>query len=69
MSDEPKLGPAPSPAVPLMAPEKARDIARGLKGLADAYADAQMQRQAAAALRDSEWWLRYALTLEATSKG
>jgi hypothetical protein len=61
MSDRPSL-------IPLMTPEKARDIARAHKWLADSYAESDMRRQSAAALRESEWWLAYALTLEATRK-
>jgi hypothetical protein len=61
MSDQPFL-------IPFMTPDKARDIARAHKWLADSYAESNMRRQSAAALRESEWWLTYALTLEATQK-
>jgi hypothetical protein len=56
----------PAPAVPLMAPQKARDIARGLKWLADRFADAGMPEHASACLESSTWWLRYAATLQQT---
>jgi hypothetical protein len=54
--------------IPLMTPDKARDIARALRWLSDSYAESGMRRQAMTALRDCEWWLTYALTLEATQK-
>jgi hypothetical protein len=61
MSDQPFL-------IPLMTPDKARDIARAHKWLANSYTEANMRREAATAQRESEWWLAYALTLEATQK-
>jgi hypothetical protein len=50
--------------IPLMEPERARDIARGLKWLADRYDEADMADEAAATLRDSKWWLSYAGILD-----
>jgi hypothetical protein len=50
-----------------MSPDKARDIARGLKWLAQSYTEAGMARDATVALRDSEWWLAYAITLAQTA--
>jgi hypothetical protein len=50
--------------IPLMEPERARDIARGLKWLADRYADADMASEAEETLRDSEWWLGYSAILD-----
>jgi hypothetical protein len=52
--------------VPLMAPEKAQEIARGLKWLSESYASAGMTRDANRAERDSHWWLNYAQSLAAT---
>jgi hypothetical protein len=46
-----------------MPAERARDIARGLKWLADRYLEAEMSEEAEAALADSHWWLSYAATL------
>lgn len=40
-----------------MSDDKAQDIARALKQLADSYTEHGMSRQAAA-LRESEWWHR-----------
>lgn len=65
MSD---LGPLPPSAIPLMSPDHARDIARGLKWLAESYAEAGMALQATRAERDSQWWLGFALTLAATKE-
>lgn len=49
--------------VPLMPAEKARGIARSCKFLADDYADVGMARQAANKLRESNWWMGYAISL------
>ena len=49
--------------VPLMPPDKARDIARSCKFLADEYAEVGMPRQAANMLRESNWWMAYAISL------
>lgn len=54
------------PQVPLMTPQAARGIGRALRALSDSYTEGQMTRQAAVALRDSEWWLAYAITLAQT---
>ena len=58
MSDDPSQLP-PSP-IPRVTPAKARDIARGLKLLADEYAEIGMRHEADAMTRGSEWWLAYA---------
>jgi hypothetical protein len=52
MSDTPD-----SNRIPLMSAEKAQEIARGLKWLAQSYADAGMVRDATRAERDRQWWL------------
>jgi hypothetical protein len=52
--------------VPKMAPEKAQEIARDLKWLAQDYAEAGMSREAQRAERDSQWWLAYSISLAAT---
>jgi hypothetical protein len=62
MSDDPNLLP-PSP-IPRVTPPRARGIARGLKRLADEYAENGMHHEADAMTRGSEWWLAYAVTLE-----
>jgi hypothetical protein len=49
--------------VPMMSAEKAREIARSAKFLADDYAEVGYARQAAAMLRESNWWMAYALSL------
>jgi hypothetical protein len=63
MSDEPFI----IPPVPLMTPGRARDVARAYKALADQLNEAGLARQSAAALRDSNWWLTYAITLAQTA--
>jgi hypothetical protein len=52
---------------PQMTPERARDIARGLRGLAERYADAQMPHEAEKARRDAEQWEARAANLEVGS--
>lgn len=49
MTDTPE-----SACIPLMSPEKAQEIARGLKWLAQSYAEAGMARDAARAERESQ---------------
>lgn len=67
MSDEPRSPPPGYPrSVPLMAPQKARDLARMTKALSEMFAEEGMAAQSNRMLRESEWWLGYALTLEAT---
>ncbi len=61
MSDTEEAG-----RIPLMAPDKAQDIARGLKWLAQSYAGAGMRRDAARAESDSQWWLAYSISLAQT---
>ena len=60
------LPPLPPSSVPIMAPDKARGIARGLRWLAQSYTEAGMAREATIALPDSEWWLAYAISLAQT---
>ncbi len=55
--------------IPMMPPEKARDIARGFKSLAQDYVDVGMTRDAARYERESLWWLAYAVTLANTKPG
>ena len=61
MSDAPEPG-----RVPLMPADKAQEIARGLKWLAQSYAEAGMVRDATRAERDSQWWLNYSISLAHT---
>jgi hypothetical protein len=49
-----------------MAPDKAQDIARGLKWLAQSYEAAGMRRDSQRAEIDSQWWLAYAISLAQT---
>jgi len=58
MSDTPETS-----RIPQMAPDKAEEIARGLKWLAQSYAEAGMARDATRAERDSQWWMTYAISL------
>ncbi|HET6234473.1 MAG TPA: hypothetical protein VFE41_05820 [Acetobacteraceae bacterium] len=58
MSDTPE-----SSRIPLMAADKAQEIARDLKWLAQSYAGAGMVRDATRAERDSEWWLSHLISL------
>ena len=52
-----------------MQPEKAQEIGRGLKWLAQSYAGAGMTREANRADRDSQWWLTYSISLAQTPSG
>jgi hypothetical protein len=61
MSDTPE-----SSRVPLMPAHKAQQIARGLKWLAQSFAEAGMARDATRAERDSQWWLDHAISLSHT---
>jgi hypothetical protein len=63
MSDDFRL-----PEPPLMPPERAREIARAYKGLADHFSGIGEQREAAKAERDSQWWMTYAITLAQTTR-
>ena len=49
-----------------MPAEQAREIARGLKWLAQSYAEAGMVRDATKAERDSRWWLNRSISLTRT---
>jgi hypothetical protein len=59
MTDEPFL----LPPIPLMTPAKARDVARLYKAQADHLAEFGLQREAALAMRDSQWWRAYSIAL------
>ena len=65
MSDEPFLPPQPA----LMSAVKARNIARAHKALADLYEEAGDRMRAALAMRDSQWWMAYAISLSQTPPG
>lgn len=65
MSDDPFI----MPPVPLMTSDRARDVGRAYKALADQLNEAGLARQAAVALRDSNWWLTYAITVAQTAPG
>jgi hypothetical protein len=64
MSDKPE----DASRIPVIAPDKAQEIARGLKWLAQSYAEAGMVRDAARSERDSQWWIAYAISLSHTHK-
>lgn len=55
------------PPTPLMTPEKARDVGRAYKALANHLTELGVQREAGVAMRDSQWWLTYSITLAQTS--
>lgn len=57
------------PPVPVMTPQKARDVGRLYKALAIQLADLGVAAQAARAERDSQWWLTYSITLAQTGEG
>jgi hypothetical protein len=61
MSDTPD-----SSRIPLISAEKAQEIARGLKWLAQSYTEAGMVRDPTRAERDSQWWLNYSVSLAHT---
>ncbi len=52
--------------IPMMEAAKAQEIARGLRWLAQSYAEAGMTRDASKAERDSQWWLTHAISLAQT---
>lgn len=52
--------------IPLMSADQAQAIARGLKWLAQSYAEAGMVRVATRSERDSQWWLNYSISLAHT---
>ncbi len=54
------------PPTPLMTPAKARDVARSYMALADHLTELGVVREAALAMRDSQWWLSYAIALAQT---
>jgi len=62
MSDSPFALPPPPP----MTPEKARDVGRAYKALAEHMSELGAQREAGRAERDSQWWLTYSLALSQT---
>jgi hypothetical protein len=57
-----------APMVPMMTAAEARDLARGLKWLANSYASHGMTGEARRHERESEWWLGYASTLALTER-
>ena len=59
MSDDPFS----LPPTPLMTPEKARDVGRAYKALASHLTELGVQREAGVAMRDSQWWLTYSISL------
>ncbi len=62
MSDDPFS----LPPIALMTAERARDIGRSYKALADNLTELGAAREAARAERDSQWWLTYAIALAQT---
>jgi hypothetical protein len=62
MSDTPE-----SSRIPLMAADKAQEIACGLKWLAQSYAGAGMVRDTTRARRDSQRWLNHSISLAQTT--
>jgi hypothetical protein len=52
-----------------MSPEKARDVGRAYKAFADHLTEFGLAREAAIAMRDSQWWLAYSIALAQTAKG
>ena len=61
MSDEPEAS-----RIPLMTPERARDVGRAYKALASHLAKLGVPRDASRAERDSQWWLTYSIFLAQT---
>lgn len=64
MSDEPFQ----IPPIPLMTPDRARDLARGYQGLASHLAELGVAAEAARLERTAQWWLTYAIALAQTQK-
>ena len=62
MSDDPFS----LPPTPLMTPEKARDVGRAYKALAEHLSEIGAQREAGRAERDSQLWLTYSISLAQT---
>ncbi|MBV8092348.1 MAG: hypothetical protein JO110_03760 [Acetobacteraceae bacterium] len=56
------------PPVPLMTPEKAQEIARGLKAVADSMRAAGVRAAPDRLERESQWWLTYAISLAQTPR-
>ena len=54
------------PPTPPMTPEKARDVGLAYKALASQLAELGVQRDAGIAMRDSQWWLTYSISLAQT---
>ena len=54
------------PPTPLMSSEKARDVGRAYKALANRLTELGVQREASVAMRDSQWWLTYSISLTQT---
>ena len=55
------------PPPPLMSVAKARDVGRAYKAFSDHLAEFGLPREAALAMRDSQWWLAYSIALAQTS--
>jgi hypothetical protein len=64
VSDDPFL----LPPTPLMTAEKARNVAPAYKGWSERLDEMGLQREAARAACDSQWWLTYSIAL-AQAKG
>ena len=66
-TEEADMGDTPEASrVPKMPSERAQEIARSLKRLAQSYAEAGMARDAARAERDSQWWMAHSMSLAQT---
>jgi hypothetical protein len=64
MSDEPFM----IPPIPIMSPEKARDVGRAYQGLAKHLTDIGVPTEAARLERTAQWWLTYSIALAQTKK-
>lgn len=54
------------PPTPSMTPEKARDVGRAYRALASHLTELGVQREAGVAMRDSQRWLTYSISLAQT---
>jgi len=55
------------PSKPLMTPERARDLARSYKALAEQLAEAGDNAESRRMERDAQWWLTYSIALAQTN--
>lgn len=62
MSDDPFS----LPLTPLLTPEKARDVGRAYKALAEQFREIGVQAETRRAERDSQRWLTYSIALAQT---